>query len=120
MTRLLTIVAVSSMLGLVLFAQGEIYLPGNGVTLPRVLREVKPDYTEEAKAARIQGTVWLKAIVQADGDVGDVQVSKSLDTENGLDIEAVKAAKQWKFKPGEKDGKPVAVQVTIELTFRLK
>ena len=88
--------------------------------MPVVVREVKPDYTEEAKAARIQGTVWVKCVVQEDGDVGDVQVSRSLDKEYGLDDEAVKAAKQWKFKPGTKDGKPVAVQVTIELTFTLK
>ena len=121
MTRpFLVSLSLVTMLTAMTLAQGEIYLPRNGVTLPVVVKEVKPDYTDEAKAARIQGTVWLKTIVKADGDVGDVQVTKSLDTRFGLDDEAVKAAKQWKFKPGTKDGKPVAVQVTIELTFALK
>ena len=121
MTRsILAALSLATMLSAITFAQGEIYRPGNGVTLPTVIKEVKPDYTDQAKAARIQGTVWLKTVVQADGDVGNVQVTRSLDTEFGLDNEAVKAAKQWKFKPGTKDGKPVAVEVTIELTFTLK
>jgi protein TonB len=47
-------------------------------------------------------------------------VSRSLDSTFGLDQEAIKAAKQWLFKPGTKDGKPVAVRVMIELTFMLK
>jgi TonB family protein len=120
MIRVLPIIALTSLIGTAASAQGEIYLPGNGVTPPVVVHEVKPDYTEAAKAARIQGDVWLKCVVQTDGDVGDVQVSRSLDKEFGLDNEAVKAAKQWKFKPGTKDGKPVAVQVTLEMTFTLK
>src|ERR1051325_3521126 len=121
MTRpLLATLSLVTMLSAMTLAQGQIYQPGNGVTLPVVVKEVKPDYTDEAKAERIQGEVWLKTIVNADGDVGDVQVSRSLDKEFGLDNEAVKAAKQWKFKPGTKDGKPVAVQVTIQLTFTLK
>jgi TonB family protein len=118
MTRLfLTALSIVTMFAATTLAQGEIY---RGVTMPTVIKEVKPDYTDEAKAARIQGTVWVKAVVQADGDVGDVRVTRSLDTEFGLDKAAVAAAKQWKFKPGTKDGKPVAVEVTIELTFTLK
>ena len=103
-----------------LAAQSEVYKPGKGITLPVVVREVKPDYTDEAKAARIQGTVTLKVVVRDDGTVGDVQVTGPLDTEFGLDAEAVKAVKQWRFKPGTKEGKPVAVEVTIELAFTLK
>ena len=98
----------------------EILKPGNGVTLPVVVHEVKPDYTAEAKAARIQGTVLLGAVVLANGDVGDVKVARSLDTMFGLDQQAIDAAKQWTFKPGTKNGKPVAVLVSIELTFTLK
>ena len=98
----------------------EVFQPGNGVSLPTVVSEVKPDYTPEAKAAHIQGTVRLGAVVLADGTVGNVTVTRSLDTTFGLDQEAVKAAKKWKFKPGTKDGKPVAVRVQIELTFTLK
>lgn len=98
----------------------EVFRPGSGVTLPVVVSEVKPDYTPEAKAARIQGTVLLDAVVLADGNVGDVMVARSLDTTYGLDQRAVDAARQWKFKPGTKDGKPVAVRVSIELKFTLK
>lgn len=94
--------------------------PGSGVTLPQVLREVKPQYTKAAMQQKIQGTVWLSCVVGDTGDITDVTVSKSLDPEYGLDEEAVKAAWQWKFKPGQKDGKPVAVRITLELTFTLK
>jgi TonB family protein len=94
--------------------------PGPGVTYPVPMRQVKPDYTDEAKAARIQGAVVVEAVVLAEGTVGDVKVIQSLDTKFGLDQQAVNAAKQWTFKPGTKDGKPVAVVVTIELTFTLK
>jgi TonB family protein len=70
--------------------------------------------------AKIQGSVWLECVVNEQGDISDVQVTRSLDTEYGLDQEAVSAARQWKFEPGRKDGKPVAVRITIELTFTLK
>lgn len=90
------------------------------VTLPTVVHEVKPAYTREAMAKKIQGSVWLEAVVLTSGEVGDVQITTSLDPEYGLDQEAIQATKQWKFKPGTKDGKPVAVQVTIQLTFTLK
>ena len=59
---------------------------------------------------KIQGSVWLEAVVTTKGDVGDVKVTRSLDAEYGLDQEAVGAAKQWKFKPGTREGKPVAVR----------
>ena len=85
-----------------------------------MVREVKPKYTPEAMQQKIQGSVWLECVVLETGDVGDIEVTRSLDDEYGLDQEAIKAAKQWKFKPGTKDGKPVAVVVTIELTFTLK
>jgi len=98
----------------------KVYKPGDGVTLPTVAREVKPAYTPEAMQRKIQGSVWLEAVVLETGDVGEIEVTKSLDPEYGLDREAIKAAKQWKFKPGTKDGKPVAVVVTIQLTFTLK
>lgn len=94
--------------------------PGDGVTLPTVVREVKPGYTPEAMERKIQGSVWLETVVLETGDVGDVVVTRSLDAEYGLDQQAIAATKQWKFKPGMKDGKPVAVWVTIELTFTLK
>ena len=98
----------------------DVYRPGNGVTLPVVTREVKPKYTPEAMQARIQGTIWLEIVVGEGGDVIRVDVSRSLDDKYGLDREAVAAAKQWAFKPGTKDGKPVPVLVTLEMTFTLK
>jgi TonB family protein len=101
-------------------AQSVVYKPGNGVTLPEVVKEVKPKYTAAAMQAKIQGTVWLDCVVAETGDVADVKVSRSLDREFGLDQAAIDAASQWKFKPGRKDGKPVAVRITIELTFTLK
>jgi TonB family protein len=97
-----------------------VYEPGAGVSLPTVVREVKPSYTAQALAARIQGAVLMSAVVLADGTVGDVTVLKSLDTVFGLDAEAVRAAKQWLFNPGVKDGQAVAVRVTIEMTFTLR
>jgi len=98
----------------------KVYKSGDGVSLPSVVREVKPSYTPEAMQQKIQGSVWMKVVVLESGDVGDVQISKSLDAEYGLDEQAIKASKQWKFKPGMKDGKPVAVEVTVEMTFTLK
>ena len=102
------------------FAAQEVYKPGNGVTLPVAIKQVKPEYTSEAKAAHIQGEVMLTAVVTANGDVADVTVARSLDSTFGLDQEAVKAAKEWKFKPGMKDGKAVAVSVQLQMTFTLK
>ena len=99
---------------------GGVYRPGNGVTLPSIIREVKPQYTSDAMRAKVQGTVLLECVVNPDGSVGDVQVVRSLDSTFGLDTEAIKAAKQWKFRPGTRMGQPVPVLVTIELTFTLR
>ena len=90
------------------------------MSLPEVVKEVKPGYTRPRCRQKIQGSVWLKCVVGETGDITDVEVTRSLDTEYGLDQAAIDAARQWKFKPGRKDGKPVAVRITIELTFTLK
>jgi len=97
-----------------------VYEPGNGVTLPRVTRDVRPVYTNEAREQRIEGTVLLDVVVLADGSVGDVKVTRSLDSVYGLDANAVKAMKLWLFAAGTKDGKAVAVRVAVEMTFTLK
>jgi len=96
------------------------YRPGKGITNPVLVKEVHPKYTPEAMSAKVQGNVTLQAVILADGTVGDVKVTKSLDTVHGLDQQAVQALKQWRFKPGTKDKKPVPVQVDIEMTFTLK
>lgn len=120
--RLLAVGYLVSAFAVVAAAQdtANVYRPGNGVTPPRVMKDVKPKYTDEARAAGIQGTVVLDVVVQEDGNVGEVKVAKSLDTTYGLDDQAVNAMKQWLFSPGTKDDKPVAVRVEIEMTFRLK
>ncbi len=99
---------------------GGAYRPGSGVELPRVVREVKPQYTADAMRAKVQGMVVLECVVQSDGTVGNIRVIRSLDPVYGLDQEAVKAARQWLFVPGTRLGQPVAVLVTIELTFTLR
>ena len=99
---------------------GGEYEIGNGVTAPRIVREVKPAYTAEAMRAKVQGVVWLRCIVLPDGSVGRVEVVRSLDSTFGLDQEAVKAARQWRFMPATRMGEPVAVRITIELSFTLR
>lgn len=93
---------------------------GNGVLSPIPIFEKKPQYTAEAMRAKVQGTVWLECIVMPDGTVGNVEIVRSLDSSFGLDQEAVKAARQWRFRPGTRLGEPVPVRVTIELTFTLR
>jgi TonB family protein len=99
---------------------GGAYRPGSGIELPRVIREVKPQYTADAMRAKIQGVVELEAVVQPDGTVGAVQVTRSLDRTFGLDQQAINAVKQWRFIPGTRLGQAVPVLVTVELTFTLR
>ena len=126
------VIAVSACLGITvasinqfpmfatLSAQSQVYEPGSGITLPVVVREQKPGYTAEAMQQKIQGSVWMKVVVGETGDVTDVRIDRSLDAEYGLDRKAMEAAYKWKFKPATKDGKPVAIRVTVEMTFTLK
>jgi TonB family protein len=99
---------------------GGVYRPGSGIEIPRILTEVKPQYTADAMRAKIQGVVEMEAVVMPDGSVGDVQITRSLDRTFGLDQKAIEAVKQWRFAPGTRFGKPVPVLVTIELTFTLR
>jgi TonB family protein len=99
---------------------GGAYRPGSGIENPRLLREVKPQYTADAMRAKVQGTAVLDCVVNADGSVGECEVVRSLDSSFGLDQKAVEAARQWKFVPGRRLGQPVPVLVTIELTFTLR
>jgi protein TonB len=99
---------------------GGAYRPGNGVTLPEIVREVKPAYTAEAMRAKVQGTVLLECVVLQNGGTSDCKVVRSLDPTFGLDQEAVRAARQWRFKPGTRLGQPVPVLITIELMFTLR
>ena len=96
----------------------QVYTPGDGVSLPTVVKQVRAGYTEKAMNARVEGNVALDAVVLTDGKVGDVTVIESLD--EGLDQQAIESLKQWEFKPGLKDGEPVAVRVRIIISFALK
>jgi TonB family protein len=111
--------ALALMIPLSAFQNRPIYHAGeDGVTPPSVAHKVDPSYTEEAKEAKIQGTVGLSLVVNSQGRADDVKVTQSLET--GLDLNAVAAVSQWLFKPGTKDGQPVDVAVKIEVNFRLK
>jgi periplasmic protein TonB len=88
--------------------------------LPVPIYQERQQYTQAAMAAQLQGTVLLETLVRADGSVGDVSVVRSLDSELGLDQQAVAALKLWTWKPGTRGGEPVAVSVHVEMTFTLK
>jgi protein TonB len=79
---------------------------------------VDPQYTEEARKAKISGTVTLTMTIGVDGMAHDISVVRSLDS--GLDLKAVEAVQQWHFNPGKKDGEAVPVLATIEINFRLQ
>jgi periplasmic protein TonB len=96
---------------------GGVYRVGGGVSAPREIYAPDPDYSEEARRAKYQGTVLLSLIVDQDGAPRDVRIARSLGM--GLDEKAVSAVKRWKFEPSRKDGRPVAVRVNIEVSFRL-
>jgi TonB family protein len=96
---------------------GGIYGKGGGVTVPRPIYDPEPEYSNEARIAKFQGDVVLWVIVGADGIPHDVRVQRSLGM--GLDEKAIAAVKNWRFQPATKDGHPVAVQVSIQVNFRL-
>jgi TonB family protein len=97
---------------------GVLSIKAEGVTLPVPRRQVTPRYTARALAALTQGDVLLAVVIRPDGRVGDARVTRSLVSD--LDQEAIAAAKQWVFEPARQNGTPVAVQVTIELSFTVK
>jgi len=96
---------------------GGVYRVGGGVTSPQLLYKKEPEYSEEARKAKYQGTVLLYVEVDSSGRATNIKVQRSLGL--GLDEKAIEAVRQWKFKPGYKDGKPVTVAATIEVNFRL-
>ena len=100
--------------------QAQVYEPGPGITNPEVIKDAKPSYTAEAMRAKIQGSVELEGIVGVDGKLHDVRIIRSLDKVHGLDKKAIEAVEKWVFRPGRREGKPVPVRVSIELTFTLR
>ena len=93
------------------------YRVGNGTTAPKLLYKVEPQYTDEARAAKIAGAVLLFVVIETDGSASSLQIEKGMGF--GLDEKAVEAIGQWKFQPGTRDGVPVPVQAKIEVNFRL-
>lgn len=97
---------------------GGPYRPGSGITAPDLLREVRPDYTDEARRLGIEGDVVLEIIVRSDGTVGDIKVLQGL--RGGLDRRAIDAVRQWRFAPARRHGSPVDVVVEVAVEFKLR
>ena len=97
---------------------GGPYRPGSGIEPPRLLREVKAEYTEEARRRSLSGDVLLEIVVRSDGSVGDVRLVRGLGS--GLDQRAVQAVRQWRFDPARRKGSPVDVLVEVAVEFVLR
>jgi TonB family protein len=96
---------------------GGAYRPGGGVRAPKVVYRVEPEFSDEARKNKYQGTVTVRVVVGVDGKPHDISVQRSLGM--GLDEKAVEAARLWRFEPGTKDGVPVPVEVYLEVSFHL-
>jgi protein TonB len=96
---------------------GGAFRVGGGVSAPKAIYSPDPEYSEEARKAKYQGTCVLWLVVGPDGKPRDIRVQRTLGL--GLDEKAIEAVKTWRFEPALKDGKPVAVQINVEVSFRL-
>lgn len=97
---------------------GGIYRPGSGIEPPRLLHEERPAYTPEARRQALEGDVLLEVVVQRDGRVGSVRVTRGLGS--GLDQKAVEAVRNWRFSPATRQGAPVDVVVSVSVEFKLR
>ncbi len=97
---------------------GGPYRPGSGIEPPRLLREVKATYTEEARRANVIGDVLMEVVIRADGTVGSARVTRGLGF--GLDQRAQEAVRQWRFTPARRAGVPVDVVVEVAMEFNLR
>jgi TonB family protein len=96
---------------------GGLYRVGGGVSAPRPLYDPEPEYSEEARKAKYQGTVVVRCVVGPDGRVRDIQIPRTLGM--GLDEKVIQTVKTWKFEPAKKDGQAVAVMIAVEVNFHL-
>lgn len=96
---------------------GGVYRIGGGVSAPVPIFKVEPEYSEEARKAKFQGTVLLSIIVDETGKTRDIKVLRALGL--GLDEKAIEAVMKWRFRPAFKDGKAVPVAANVEVNFRL-
>ena len=101
------------------FAKGTYPEDTPGLVEPVVISQPAPKYTIAAMRAKIPGEVHVDAVIGTDGTVVRARIARSLDTQYGLDDEALKAVKQWTFKPGSLKGEKVPVLARLVLTFRL-
>ena len=100
---------------------GDVYDSGiGGVSEPRLIHEVKPNFTVDAMRAKVQGVVLMDVVVLADGRVDPSRIRITRSLERGLDQEAVIAVRQWRFRPSLRLGQPVASRVTVEIAFTLR
>ena len=96
---------------------GGVYKVGGGISAPQAISTPDPEYTEEARNAKTQGMCVLWLIVDEHGNPRDIRVVRGLGF--GLDAKAIEAVKQWRFQPALKDGRPVNVQISVEVGFKL-
>lgn len=96
---------------------GGLFHVGGGVSAPRAIYDPDPEYSEQARKAKYQGSVLLWAVIDAEGHPRDIRIARSLGM--GLDEKAAEAVTKWRFAPALKDGRPVPVQISIEVAFRL-
>lgn len=102
--------------------QGEeavpLYHVGQGITAPHAIYAPDPEYDDASRKAKRSGVVLISLIVTKEGEARDVKVSKSLS--RGLDKKAIEAVSQLRFSPATKDGEPIAVQINVEVSFRIR
>jgi TonB family protein len=96
---------------------GGVYRIGGGVSAPVPIFKPEPEYSEEARKAKYQGSVTLSIVILPDGSTSNIRVIRPLGL--GLDEKAIEAVQKWRFRPSLKDGKPVAVSANVEVNFRL-
>jgi TonB family protein len=97
---------------------GGPYRPGSGIEPPRLLREIRPEYTVDARRRAIEGDVVLEIVVQSNGTVGAIRLTRGLEA--GLNQKAVEAVRQWRFEPARRQGAPVDVVVEVAVEFKLR
>jgi TonB family protein len=90
----------------------------DGVTAPKVVKEARPSYSQDAMERKVEGEVLLEAVVTEEGLPTDIRVVKPLDA--SLDRAAIEAAMQWRFEPGRRNDQPVRVRVHLQFSFTLK
>jgi periplasmic protein TonB len=96
---------------------GGVFRPGRGVTAPRVIYQTDPEFSEEARKAKYQGTCVLGLVVDSNGRPTNIRVLNALGM--GLDEKAIESVRNWKFEPGQKDGHAVSVEIAVEVDFHL-